>query len=328
MRGIKSLLPAVIILTCIGAIAQSALPQTAADLGGSQVRRYLIVEAEDLGMAHSIDRASLDALEKGLDTSVAILVPAPWFSEVVRWSRHHPNADLGLQLDLNAEWASYRWRPVSVQPPNSGLLDPVGYLPNNAQYIGRHAKPEEVAAEFRAQIDAAKKAGLPITHLDTHGGVGLFTPWLFKEFWKASQDSGLPVVLSKEYVLKHGTPTGKENVYSIAGIEIDLDSVPFDRILQLEPGFAKEDWLNAYEKTLAALPPGVYMLSVHLGFNDEELQAMTVDHPNWGAQWRQNDYDVISSPEFQKFLKVQGFTLIGWKELKKTMDERKTQGPN
>jgi len=87
------------------------------------------------------------------------------------------------------------------------------------------------------------------------------------------------------------------------------------------PGLAQKDWLSAYEKTLESLPPGVYLLSVHLGFNDDELRAMTWDHPDWGAQWRQNDYDVISSSEFRQFLKDKGFVLIGWKELRKAMPE-------
>jgi chitin disaccharide deacetylase len=274
-------------------------------------------------MAHSIDKASFEALEKGWVTAAGVLIPAPWFPEVVRWAHNHPNGDLGIQLDLNAEWASYRWRPVSIQPATSGLHDPAGYLPNNAGFIGLHAKPDEVAVEFRAQVDEAKKAGMAINHLDSHGGIVLYTPWLFQEYWKASTESALPAVLSKEYVLKRGKPTQKENVYNVGGVEIDITTLPIDRIIQMEPGFAQKDWLSAYEKTLEALPPGTYLLSVHLGYNDEELQAMTVDHPNWGAQWRQNDLDVVSSPEFQKFLKDKGFILVGWKDLLKATHEHR-----
>ena len=310
------------VLLAAAGITCSLLSQVRTGAIGSG-ERLLVIEVEDLGMARSVDKASFEAREKGWVTSAGVLVPAPWFPEVVRWSRSHSNGDLGIQLDLNAEWASFRWRPLSAQPPDSGLLDPVGYLPNNAQYVGRHAKPEEVAIEFRAQIEEAKKVGIAITHLDTHGGIGLLTPWLFKEYWQASQESGLPAVLSKDYVLRHGTPTGKKDIYNLAGIEIDLKTIPFDRIIQMEPGFTEKDWLSAYENALAALPPGVYMLSVHLGLNDEELQAMTVDHPNWGAQWRQNDYDVVSSPDFQKFLKDKGFILIGWKELEQRMAEQR-----
>ncbi len=117
-------------------------PTTAPDTKANPLQtRLLVIEAEDLGMARSIDKASFEALEKGWATSAGILVPAPRFPEVVRWARNHPNADLCVQLDLNAEWASYRWRPVSIQPATSGLLDPAGYLPNNARYIAQRPNP-------------------------------------------------------------------------------------------------------------------------------------------------------------------------------------------
>src|SRR5271157_5440565 len=102
---------------CAGAAAQQVWPagaKTVAEkLGYAPHARLLVIEAEDLGMAHSIDKASFEALEKGWVTTAGILVPGPWFPEVLRWSRSHPNADLGVRLDLNADWSSYRWRPVS-----------------------------------------------------------------------------------------------------------------------------------------------------------------------------------------------------------------------
>jgi predicted glycoside hydrolase/deacetylase ChbG (UPF0249 family) len=313
-------------LCAAGAAAQPvslAAPKTVAEkLGHAADARLLVIEAEDLGMAHSVNKASFEALEKGWVTAAGVLVPAPWFPEVVRWSRNHANADLGIQLDLNAEWASYRWRPASAQSAISGLSDPAGYLPNNLRYIGQHSKPEEVAAEFHAQVDNAKRAGIPISHLDSHGNIVFFAPWLFQEYWKAGKESALPAVLPREYVKQHGKPTQKENIYNFGDVEVDISSLPIDRAITMEPGIAQKDWLNAYEKTLEALPPGVYLLSVHLGYNDEELQAMTVDHPNWGAQWRQNDLAVVSSPDFQKFLKDKGFILVNWKDLKKAIPEQ------
>jgi hypothetical protein len=66
-------------------------------------KRVLVIQAEDLGMAHSIDKASFAALENGWVTSAGVLVPGPWFPEVVQWSRSHSNADLGVRLDLNSD---------------------------------------------------------------------------------------------------------------------------------------------------------------------------------------------------------------------------------
>lgn len=288
-------------------------------LGYNVDARLLVIEAEDLGMAHSIDNATLEAVEKGWVTTAGVLVPAPWFPEVVRWSHSHPTADLGIRLDLNSDWSSYRWRPVSSVRAESGLTDSGGYMSNSQLYVAHHASTDEVESEERAQIDLAKKAGLPITHLDNHMRTLTVTPAMFQTYWKMGQENDLPIVLPRELILSRGTPGEKDGMYNFGGVELDIRKVLIDRELEIMPGLSEKDWLSAYEKTLEALPPGVYLLSVHLGFNDEELQAMTWDHPNWGAQWRQNDFDVISSPEFHKFLKNQGFILVNWTDLQKAM---------
>jgi hypothetical protein len=325
MRGaLKSFLAGVSVLgLCVLAAAQqtsSVKPRPVAEkLGYAADARLLVIEAEDLGMAHSIDKASFEALEKGWVTTAGILVPGPWFPEVLRWSRNHPNADLGIRLDLNADWSSYRWRPVSGLQRGSGLTDPGGYLSSSQVYVAQHATPAEVEGEARAQIEMAKRAGIPISHLDNHMRTMLVTPALFQAYWKMGQEYGLPVMVPNQLVQSKGVATQKPGIFSFGNIEVDLANVPVDRELEIMPGLAQKDWLSAYEKTLDALPPGVYLLSVHLGYNDEELQAMTWDHPNWGAQWRQNDLDVVRSPDFQKFLKDKGFILIGWKELQKAI---------
>ncbi len=84
--------------------AQMLLMSGPGDSGGT---RLLIIEAEDLGMAHSVDKATFEALDKGWVTSAGILTPAPWFPEVAFWANQHRQADLGVQLDLTSDWKSY-----------------------------------------------------------------------------------------------------------------------------------------------------------------------------------------------------------------------------
>jgi len=47
------------------------------------------------------------------------------------------------------------------------------------------------------------------------------------------------------------------------------------------------------------------------------MRGATSDHPDWGAQWRQNDFDLVRAAQFRDFLKAQGFTLVGWRDLAK-----------
>ena len=177
---ISSLQVACALSLCALAAAQNALPvhpKTASEtLDYPADARLLVIQAEDLGMAHSIDKASFEALEKGWVTTAGILVPGPWFPEVLRWSRSHPNADLGVRLDLNSDWSSYRWRPVSTLQKGSGLTDAGGYLSSSQIAVAQHATPAEVEDELRAQIDMAKRAGIPITHLDQHMRALTVTP--------------------------------------------------------------------------------------------------------------------------------------------------------
>jgi len=187
---------------CAWGLAQQALPtkpQTVAEkLGYAADARLLVIQAEDLGMAHSIDKASFEALEKGWVTTAGILVPGPWFPEVLRWSRNHPHADLGIRLDLNSDWSSYRWRPISNLQKGSGLTDPGGYLSSSQAYVAQHATPAEAEGEVRAQIEMAKRAGIPISHLDNHMRTMVVTPALFQTYWKMGQEYGLPILLPNQ----------------------------------------------------------------------------------------------------------------------------------
>jgi len=249
---------AISLCACAAAQQSSPIhPKTVADmLGYAPDARLLVIQAEDLGMAHSIDKASFEALEKGWVTTAGILVPGPWFPEVLRWSRSHPNADLGIRLDLNSDWSSYRWRPVSGLERGSGLTDPGGYLSSSQISVAQHATPAEVEGELRAQIDMAKRAGIPISHLDHHMRALMVTPALFQSYWKMGQEYNLPIVLPNQQVKQKGVPGQKPGVLNFGGIDVDLASLPVDRELEIMPGLAKQDWLSAYEKTLDALPQG------------------------------------------------------------------------
>jgi hypothetical protein len=58
---------------------------------------------------------------------------------------------------------------------------------------------------------------------------------------------------------------------------------------------------------------------VHLGHDDAELQAVTLDHPDFGSAWRQRDYEFVTSPEFKKLLNENHVILVQWKDLQKLL---------
>ena len=304
------------------AIAQTteetvALKSTAERLGYPADSRLLIIHADDFGMAHSVNRATIEALEKKWVTSASILVPCAWFPEVTRWAKDHPDADLGVHLTLNSEWANYRWRPLSRQAVSS-LTDLQGYLPTDVSYVNARATPADAEMEARAQIDMAIAAGIKISHLDTHMLTFLRIRRLFAIYWRLGQHYKLPVVMGKGGALKNDS-TQTEMVYPGTDIVVDRKMLPLDHVVMMNRNVPQSDWLRHYENMLLPLRPGTYELIVHLGYDDDELEGMMQDHINWGAQWRQNDFDVVKSLEFQKFLKDQKFILVSWRDLAKAM---------
>jgi hypothetical protein len=68
------------------------------------------------------------------------------------------------------------------------------------------------------------------------------------------------------------------------------------------------------------LKPGLTEIIVHLGHDDAELQAVMVDHPDYGSAWRQRDYDSVISPEFKKALEENHVILVKWKDFKKLVN--------
>jgi chitin disaccharide deacetylase len=283
-------------------------------LGYPAGARLLVIHADDLGMAHSVNRATFEALEQGWITASSILVPCPWFPEVARWARTHPTADLGVHLDLNSEWTTFRWRPLSAPADVPSLLDADGYFPLVETAVVARAEAPEVERELRAQIDRAKAAGIPLTHLDSHMAALFQTAPLFAVYRRLGASYGLPLLIER---------TGARGGAAAPFLADAEGDALVDRVLSLEPGVTAAGWRDAYEKILAPLPPGAYELIVHLAYDDDEMRGATADHPNWGAGWRQNDFDLVRSPEFRDFLKAQGFTLVGWHDLARA---RRTEG--
>jgi len=304
-KGIVALLLSLLAFGAVQSQTQNPPPKSVAErLGYPANSRLLVIHADDFGMSHSVNRAIIEALENHWVTSASILVPCPWFPEAARWAKTHPEADLGIHLALNSEWTTLRWGPVSAQPKGSSLLDPDGYLPLTTDYVASHAKISDVETETHAQIDKARAAGINLTHLDTHMGAIVTTPDLIKAYLGLGQAYKLPLLLDNraEAVAAPGT-------------------VLLNELLEMRPGTPKSQWLDAYKKMLAPLSPGSYQLIVHLAYNDDEMQGATYDHPDWGAEWRQNDLDLVRSPEFQKFLKDQGFILLAWRDLAKALPQ-------
>jgi hypothetical protein len=301
-------------LFAAGLLAALSLPTGAQSqtlvqrLGYPADAKLLIIHADDLAVAHSQDMASFEALNRCAVSSASIMVPCPWLTEVADYAKTHPQADLGLHLTLTSEWKTYRWGPTAPRDQVVSLLDPHGYLFSDAGEAVQHIKPEEAEREIRAQVETALKMGIHPTHLDSHMTLLFTKPALAAVLINVAHEYHLPFLTLK-------FPGMPPDMYAA----VNPTDVILDRVFMASPPIKPEDWLSYYTHILETLRPGVSELIVHLAYDDAEMRAITVDHPDYDSAWRQRDFNVVTSSEFRKALEENHIVLVSWRDLGKVL---------
>lgn len=290
-------------------VSQPAVKTLVERLGYPPDAKLLVVHADDLGMAHSINVASIKGLESGLVSSASIMIPCPWLPEIAAYARAHPGADLGLHLTLTSEWSLYRWGPVLAKERVPSLFDRSGYFYPTETEAAAHIDPKEAEAEIRAQIARARAFGIEPTHLDSHMGTLYQNQALFETLFRVARDNKLLIRVSKEWFAT------APFLPSLLG----PDDVVMNSIISIGPGVTAEGWSKFYSDAIKNLQPGITEMIVHLAYDDQEMRGVAFAHPDWGSEWRQRDFDFVTSEAFRKLLQENNVKLVTWREVSRLM---------
>jgi predicted glycoside hydrolase/deacetylase ChbG (UPF0249 family) len=267
-------------------------------LGYPDDARLLIINADDFGMCHAINAATLRALREGIVSSTTLMMPCPWAPHALRLLREHPALPFGVHLTIISEHRAYRWGPLTSKDAVPSLLDEAGYFyrDDRQRELLARARLDEVAAEFRTQIEAVLAARLRPTHLDWHcladgGRADIFTLTLH-----LAQEYGLALRTharaAAEQCRRAGVPTVDHAV---------LDSYALGAVNKAVQ----------YAQLLRALPAGLSEWAVHPSLGDAEAQAMEPD--SWRV--RKADFDFLISLEAREILAAEGIILVGYRAI-------------
>lgn len=255
----------------------------------------LIVRGDDMGFSHSGNLALIKTYKEGIETSIEVIVPSPWFPEAVKLLQENPSVDVGLHLTLTSEWDNIKWRPLTHAASltdSSGFFFPMIWPNKNYPHgalLEHQFKLEDIEREWRAQIELAKKKIPRISHISGHMGC------------TAINDSvtALASRLAKEY-----------------NVDIDLADFGVKGVGYNGPSKSAAQKVAAFIKMLEGLEAGnTYIFVDHPGLNTPELQAIHhIGYENV-AEDRQGVTDVWTHPQVKAVIKKRGIKLISYKEL-------------
>ncbi|HEY6051995.1 MAG TPA: ChbG/HpnK family deacetylase, partial [Thermoanaerobaculia bacterium] len=124
--------------------------------------RLLIVNADDYGLTPGVSAGILKAHRDGIVTSTSVLAVAPAFEESAPALRNAPEIGIGVHLAAVGEDP-----PLLPSSRVASLVGDGGGFPSTWKAFLRRAakvRPSELAAEFAAQIERVRGAGLAVDH--------------------------------------------------------------------------------------------------------------------------------------------------------------------
>lgn len=283
--------------------------------------RYLIINADDLGMCHSSNQAIFKLFEEGFITSSTVMAPCPWVKEVAEYYKSHPEVDIGVHLTFTSEWKLYKWGPVTRNKPVNSLITKEGYFPESAEDVELKAKREEVREEIKNQIELVIGLGINPSHLDNHMGslYGLkygnsFLDIVFEFCRMYNFPFRLPKNIDEEtkMQLPKEAISNYEKIVDLADkIGIKLIDYLVSYSFSLEEGEDYKTFKKRVIDILRNLKSGVSELYIHPGLATEELKTI---NPHW--EKRQMEFDLFRDEELYKIIQDEGIKLIRWKDIR------------
>lgn len=134
--------------------------------------RSVIVTGDDFGVSSPVNRATIEAHERGILTSASLMVTGEALEDAVALARRHPALAVGLHLVLISGRSTL---PHSEIPH---LVDREGRFSSQPVWAGLQyqlnpAARRELRAEIRAQLERFRRTGLELSHVDGHRNMHL-----------------------------------------------------------------------------------------------------------------------------------------------------------
>ena len=273
--------------------------------------RVLVVNADDFALTPGVSHGILKAHQTGIVTSSTVLINLPGAQAALREVRSAaPGLAFGVHLNLT------HGPPVLAPHDVGSLVRPDGLFWGKQAYLEQDLQPdpEQVLAEWSAQIDRFLSTGHCLDHLDSHHHIAAFRTCLVEVYLRLAQKHNcgvrpfLPADLPGEE-LRALLPVGRvQHLQSVAQPRVQRTAphVPDHFYASFFAAGATAEQLLAL---LAKLPDGVSEIMCHPGLVDEGLLTSS-----GYAQERARELAALTSPEVRAAVEAGDIRLAGYRE--------------
>lgn len=322
----KSLLLIILFTSALVTFGQAPETTFAEKLGYPKGKKVLIIHVDDVGMSYESNQGAINAIKNGVASSLSVMMPCGWVPGFVHYLKENQELDAGLHLTMTSEWKDYRWGPVADKSKVKGMVDTEGALWRGVADVVKHATPDEIETEIRAQLDRARTMGFEPTHLDSHMGTLFATPEFLQRYLKVGMQEKIPVMFPGG----HNTVVRQQE--KAIGDQIEMTRMVGKQLWEAglpvlddlenssygwkgpENGDKSEKALQKYKtekyiKAIANIKPGLTMVIMHCTIHTEVFPHISDSFPT-----REGDYLAMIDPELRKYIEKEGIIVTTWRE--------------
>jgi chitin disaccharide deacetylase len=247
----------------------------------------LILNADDFGLTPGVNRAIGELSAAGVLSSTTLMACGPAFDDAIAVARAHPTLGVGCHIVLTDGV------PVSHPESIPSLLgtDGKSFRPSLLDFLQALFRgainEDEVALEALAQIQKLQRAGIDVTHVDSHKHTHLF-PTIARPLLHVAERTSIGAIRNPfepewSLALDHGSRLRRLGVELIGRLRPRFEALSEIRNARVQTtdgtvAISATGELNAttLAEVLWALPAsGTYELCCHPGYNDHDLDRIT-----------------------------------------------------